>query len=207
MLNIRDSPENTRRSKKHRIPRNPFEEVKVENAVLLRVHVGDAKVNAMNDVVLIKEYMRFHVVLWLRPGDEYKTDVAECKTPFPDGPHPKWNSEFTLRLKDPWECDSLYVEVIWDGAYSNPGTSSCTGIAGRVQVPLPGKLGKRKGGRYILDKFVGRGETRTGTGAEAEAISENKYKSRGYITLSMELCPLFTRNGRDEYYYTRRAHN
>ncbi|PON97353.1 hypothetical protein TorRG33x02_068200 [Trema orientale] len=102
MLQIRDSPEeNTPRSEDYLIPRSLFEERVVEDAVIVHPHVGHAKV-ITDDVVILPDRMQFLVIVSAR----------------------------SVRLEDPWECDSLHVELIRFGSNSDPGTFLGSGIGG-----------------------------------------------------------------------------
>ena len=174
-----DSPKNTR-SKQLMIPRT-MQEI-VEDKVMLILDLFEA--DLITNFFPFKMAPGYRVVFGLRPLRS-PHDEEEFWTPLVLGhPDPIWRSTFKIELTNPWELDSLTVELMrYDFECSDPGTHTGTTLVGQALIRLPRKLNKKKSRVYPLEKLKG------GSG----------YKTRGYIHLDLRLCPMMKYG--DEYFF------
>ncbi|CAK7330603.1 unnamed protein product [Dovyalis caffra] len=105
----------------------------------------------------------YKVLSWVEPGNKYTTPEVGGSL------DPEWWQQIRIPFKNPWDCRSLYLEVIRTHSKSDPGTSTGEVLVGRLKIPLP-RLSSPIQGTFRLMKLEGPG-----------------YKREGSIRLAMEL--------------------
>jgi hypothetical protein len=93
----------------------------------------------------LDRFSKYHnVVYWIKPGEEFQTEVVEGFVA------PEWNQEDVLLLENLDGKVFLNVEVQRFNSLVDPGTSSGKVVVGRVKIPIPKAFDQRKVGSFHL---------------------------------------------------------
>jgi hypothetical protein len=93
----------------------------------------------------LDRFSKYHnVVYWIKPGEEFQTEVVEGFVA------PEWNQEDVLLLENLDGKVFLNVEVQRFNSLVDPGTSSGKIVIGRVKIPIPKAFDRRKVGSFPL---------------------------------------------------------
>ncbi|MED6164291.1 hypothetical protein PIB30_088239 [Stylosanthes scabra] len=91
----------------------------------------------------------YNVVYWIVPGEEIRTKITE-------GVKPTWNERGMVVIEE--SIDDyvfLNVEVQRFNSISDPGTSNGRVVVGRVKIPFPKELYRKRIGSFSLVKNKG----------------------------------------------------